>query len=288
MSQEDVVVITGGAGGMGVECARAMAGAGQILLVDVNQDRLDSVAKDLAGDGISVDTRTCDVTDRAAVAALVDDIGRRGRLKSVVHTAGISPTMASGRRVIEVDLVGTALLVDALLPLVSQGTAVVCIASIAGHLVPQQDGLDLVLDDPLREDFIPALEELIGREVDPASGYVLAKRGVIRLCQRVAMDWGNKGGRITSISPGLIDTPMSRQELASQPLMQPQVDMTAIKRPPAPGQSTIPGRPQDIAATAAFLCSEGGSFISGCDVLVDGGLVASLASIDALKFPPSY
>jgi NAD(P)-dependent dehydrogenase (short-subunit alcohol dehydrogenase family) len=100
---------------------------------------------------------------------------------------------------------------------------------------------------------------------------VLAKRGVTRLAERLAAPWGAKGGRTVVISPGLIDTPMGRLELDRQPLVPLMVDVTPVKRPEQP----LPGRPQDIAATVAFLESDAAAFISGCDIRVDGGLVGA-------------
>jgi NAD(P)-dependent dehydrogenase (short-subunit alcohol dehydrogenase family) len=92
------------------------------------------------------------------------------------------------------------------------------------------------------------------------------------MCERLALTWGARGGRIVSISPGLIDTPMGRQELGHQEIMRLMIDLTPVKRP---GMTPLPGQASDIAAAAAFLCSDAAGFISGCDLRIDGGLVGA-------------
>jgi NAD(P)-dependent dehydrogenase (short-subunit alcohol dehydrogenase family) len=121
--------------------------------------------------------------------------------------------MADWRRIIEVDLVGTALLVRALEPLTSPGSAAVCWASIAGHGVAPDEALDAALDDPLAPDLLDRLGSIAGDGLGAAGqGYGYAKRGVMRLVAREAVAWGTRGARICSISPGIIDTPQGRQE----------------------------------------------------------------------------
>jgi NAD(P)-dependent dehydrogenase (short-subunit alcohol dehydrogenase family) len=267
----DVVVITGAAGGMGVACARAMKDAGSLLLVDVNAETLAQAAKVLEAEGLATEQLRCDVTSLSDVEALAQRVSSLGTFRSLIHTAGISPTMADGGRVLEVDLVGTARVLIALQPLVTQGSAAVCIGSIAGY-ADASAAVEAILDDPLRPDFVAQVTAALGGELDPGAGYSLAKRGVMRLCERLAPVWGALGGRLVSIAPGLMDTEMGRSELSQQEMMPIMVDMTPVKRP---GMGPLPGLPEDIAATAAFLCSDGGSFISGCDIRVDGGLIGA-------------
>jgi NAD(P)-dependent dehydrogenase (short-subunit alcohol dehydrogenase family) len=111
----------------------------------------------------------------------------------------------------------------------------------------------------------------VGKALDSATAYVLAKRGVTRLAERLATPWGKKGGRTVAISPGLIDTPMGRLELDRQEIIPLMIEVTPVKRPDRP----LPGRPEDIAAAVTFLESDAAAFISGCDIRVDGGLVGA-------------
>jgi NAD(P)-dependent dehydrogenase (short-subunit alcohol dehydrogenase family) len=267
----NVLVVTGGAGAMGQACAEAMAASGSVLLADLHEEGLSRVAKSFSEQGISVSTLVCDVSAPDDVAGLASKVESIGNFRALVHTAGISPNMATGPRVLDVDLVGSARVLAALLPLVSAGTAAVCIGSIAGYSDVGGE-VNSLLDDPLQPGFIDKVVAELGGNLDSETAYVLAKRGVMRLCERLSKDWGARGGRIVSIAPGLIDTPMGRQELEQQEIVPLMAEITPVKRP---GMEPLPGHPRDIAAAAAFLCSDAASFISGCDIRIDGGLVGA-------------
>jgi NAD(P)-dependent dehydrogenase (short-subunit alcohol dehydrogenase family) len=264
-----IIVITGGAGGMGVAIAEALASTGDILLADIDQTRLDAARNRLAQIGTDATTIVCDVTDQAEVTRLRDRVSEMGTLRSLVHTAGLSPQMADGRRVLDVDLVGTARILEAMLPLAVAGSSAVCVGSIAGY-APLGSEVDGLLDDPLATGFLDAIEAGLLTPLDGATGYVLAKRGVMRACERLAGAWGERGARIVSIAPGLIDTEMGRLEAENDEIAKLMADTTPIKRR---GHEPLPGRPADIAALVQFLCSDAASFISGCDIRIDGGLV---------------
>jgi NAD(P)-dependent dehydrogenase (short-subunit alcohol dehydrogenase family) len=270
MTIENILVITGGAGGMGLACARALADRGRLLLVDVREDLLEQARKALGAQGAVVETLRCDVTSPADVAAVADRVSELGRLGCLVHTAGVSPEMADAATVLDVDLAGSVRITDALFPLVNPGSSAILIGSIAGYS-DVLAAVEPLLDEPLADGFFAAVEQAQGQPLDSATAYVLAKRGVTRLAERLATPWGVKGGRTVSISPGLIDTPMGRLELDRQPIIPVMIEVTPVERPDRP----LPGRPEDIAATVAFLESDAAAFVSGCDIRVDGGLVGA-------------
>ena len=270
MAIDNILVITGGAGGMGLACARALADRGRLLLLDLREDLMDQARKALGAQGAVVETLRCDVTSPADIAAVADRVQALGRLRCLVHTAGVSPEMADAGTVLDVDLAGSVRITDALFPLVNPGSSAILIGSIAGYSdVPA--AVEPLLDDPLADGFLAAVEQALGQPLDSAMAYVLAKRGVTRLAERLATPWGKRGGRTVAISPGLIDTPMGRLELDRQPIIPVMVEVTPVKRPDRP----LPGRPEDIAAAVAFLESDAAAFISGCDIRVDGGLVGA-------------
>jgi NAD(P)-dependent dehydrogenase (short-subunit alcohol dehydrogenase family) len=270
MAVDNVLVITGGTGGMGLACARALADRGRLLLVDLREDLLDQARMALGAQGAVVDTLPCDVTSATDVAAVADRVRELGRLRCLVHTAGVSPEMADAATVLDVDLAGSVRITDAFFPLVNPGSSAILIGSIAGYSdVPA--AVEPLLDDPLADGFLAAVEQALGQPLDSATAYVLAKRGVTRLAERLATPWGKTGGRTVAISPGLIDTPMGRMELDRQSIIPVMIEVTPVKRPDRP----LPGRPEDIAATVAFLESDAAAFISGCDIRVDGGLVGA-------------
>jgi NAD(P)-dependent dehydrogenase (short-subunit alcohol dehydrogenase family) len=270
MAETDVLVITGGAGGMGLACAWALAGRGHLLLVDVDEEQLAEARSMLSAQGASVDTLQCDVTSPADVAAVADRTRASGRFRCLVHTVGVSPEMADPRTVMKVDLVGSVRITDAMFPLVEPGSSAILFGSIAGYS-DVDPVIENLLCDPLADGLFTALEQALGQPVDSATAYLLAKRGVMRLVERLATPWGAKGGRVVAISPGLIDTPMGRLELERQPIIPQMIELTPVKRPESP----LPGRVGEIAALVAFLESDGAAFICGCDIRVDGGLVGA-------------
>lgn len=271
-----VLVITGAAGGMGRACARRLGTQGALLLTDVATGPLEESAQPLREEGLRVETLVCDVSDEASVRELAERARSLGPLRGIVHTAGISPTMASWQRIIDVDLVGTARLLQAFLPLAQPDTAVVCISSMAGHLAGMPlaasvPGLHPMLDAPLHPDLLARLEPVVhaapSDEARAGMAYGLAKYGVIRLCQHEATAWGARGARLVSLSPGIIRTPMGQQEFDRQPMMAVMVERTPLKRM---------GTPEEIATAVDFLLSPAASFITGCDLLVDGGVTGAL------------
>lgn len=267
---------------MGYNAARRFHTHGApLVLVDLDADGLAAVAGQLGGD---VHPLVCDVSDPGSMGRITELVEQLGGLRSLAHAAGISPTMADWRRVVEVDLVGTALLVRAMEPLTGPGSAAVCWASIAGHGVAPDPKVDAVLDEPLAPDFLDRLAEVAGDRLATAGqGYGYAKRGVMRLVAREAPAWGMRGARICSVSPGIINTPQGRQEAEQQPAMAVMIELTPIKRW---------GQPDEVINVAEFLLSDRASYMTGCDVIVDGGVsprmrelmdaeVARLAGTDA-------
>lgn len=263
---------------MGSACVLALAPAVDVvLLTDVDVDRLAAAAERVEREKT---TKVCTAVGDLGEPAFVVDLAARadalGDLHSLVHTAGLSPSMAGWREILRVDLAAAARVLDAFGPHVVPGSVAVCLASVSGHMGAFDPAMDEVLDDPLAADLEPRFESLAGDEPDPGATYRLAKRGVIRLCERTAVAWGAGGGRVVSLSPGLIDTGMGRLELVHNPIKTWMAEITPVGGNRSGSDTVLPGRTDDIANTVAFLCSDRAAFVSGCDIRVDGGLIAAM------------
>jgi NAD(P)-dependent dehydrogenase (short-subunit alcohol dehydrogenase family) len=277
-----VSVVTGAAGAMGGACARSLsAGTDVLLLTDVDERRLHAAAEliERAG-GAAVHPFVTDIGDPVAATDLAARAAELGDLHALVHTAGLSPTMAGWPEILRVDLVGVARLLDAFLPQVGPDSVAICFASIAGHMGAFDPAMDALLDDALAPDLEAQYRAACGCEPDPGATYRLAKRAVIRLCERAAVPWGRRGGRVVSLSPGLIDTEMGRLELEHNSIKTWMAEITPVRGRRCEDGTVLPGRTDDIATAVAFLCSDAASFVSGCDLRVDGGLVAAMEHQD--------
>ncbi|HTZ12372.1 MAG TPA: SDR family oxidoreductase [Mycobacterium sp.] len=273
---DDVLVIIG-VGGMGLSIARRVGAGRTIVLADVNAAGLKAAADALGNDGHRVLTREVDVTSRASLAAVAEMAGAAGRVKSVVHTAGLSPQQASADAVLAVDLLGVALMIDEFGRVIEPGGAAVVIASMAGHMQP-------ALDPAVAQQLATApTDELLSLEAcanitDSRIAYPFAKRANQLRVAAAAGSWGQRGARINCISPGIISTAMGRLELSSESgaLMRAMVDNSGLRRL---------GSPEDIAAATEFLLGPSAAFITGTDLLVDGGVIAAIQSgtIDLAK-----
>lgn len=266
MAPQSVIAIIG-AGGMGISAARQIAQGRRIFLADFSSAVLQSAAESLRQDGIDVETHSIDVASHDSVVAFAQACASVGRLESVVHTAGVSPSQAAAARVYDVDLLGTANVLDAFLEVAQPGMAMVCIASMAAAL-----GVGIVspeLDIHLATAPTDKLLDHQGiRDAEEMSAYAICKRGNIVRVQFMAKAYGRKGARVNTISPGVIKTPMAQEEFNSSLGLQMRklIEDSAMERI---------GTPQDIAAAVEFLTSTKSSFITGNDILVDGGAVAS-------------
>ncbi|MEU1342413.1 SDR family oxidoreductase [Streptomyces sp. NPDC005827] len=269
-----VGIVTGAGRGMGEACARRLAGTVDVLLlVDRDAASAEAVAASLddpAGHS-RAEAFALDITDREGLARLAARVAELGTLRAVAHAAGISPTMADWRRIFEVDLVGTALLAEALRPLATEGTAHVYFSSMSPLLagVDNPDPvIGAILDEPLREDFLDRIREAVGPELEQSTlAYPWAKHGVARFARREAVRLGPVGARVCSLAPGIIDTPQGRQEAAEQSSMRRLVEATPLGRT---------GRSEEVAEVVAFMLSDGASFLNGVDILVDGGVHAAV------------
>lgn len=271
-ARETIAIITGACGGMGRAIARSLGRDMRLVLTDTDADTLFGESEILTQAGFDVAAALeCDVSDNAALQRLLQKCLPLGPLGALVHTAGLSPALADADRIIAVNLRGTAQLLDTFLALAVPGSVVICIASMAAYLCPADAALDDALDNPTDTALMHKLRHLaaaltVGKprgEIEPHLAYAMSKRGVIRMCEQRSRYWAQKGARLISVSPGMIDTRMGRKEVAENAKAAELLEITPMQRW---------GTPSDIAQAVAFLCSGDAGFITGCDIRIDGGL----------------
>jgi NAD(P)-dependent dehydrogenase (short-subunit alcohol dehydrogenase family) len=256
-----------GAGALGMAIARRLGASHRIMLVDRDERRLDGQVEAMQQEGHDAVGVLCDIVDEASVGQLTVAAERAGPVQTLVHVVGLSPSSGDSAAILRVNLLGPTLIAESFFGLAQFGTAAVFIASLASHTGDVAPEVTAVLDDPQVPDWVERVKSALGGDIDPGRAYQLSKYALLRMCQREAPRWGTKGARITSLSPGLVATPMGAQEYERNPGKYRLLESTPLGR-----EVTM----IEIADSVEFLVSDKASFISGVDLLVDGGLSAAL------------
>src|ERR1700712_1394451 len=263
------VIVVIGAGSIGQAIARRVSAGKHVLLADLKKDNADAAARVLEDAGFEVSTATVDVSSRESVRALVATATALGPVTGLIHAAGVSPTQASPATILEVDLYGTALVLEELGAVIARGGAGVVIASQSGHrlgALTETENAQLATTpvDELMQ--LPMLQP--DQVTDSLHAYQLAKRGNSLRVMAEAVRWGKRGARINTISPGIIFTPLARDELQGPrgEGYRRMIDLCPAGRG---------GTPDEVGTVGALLMGADGAFITGSDFLMDGGVTAA-------------
>jgi NAD(P)-dependent dehydrogenase (short-subunit alcohol dehydrogenase family) len=240
-----VALVTGAAGGIGSSIAQAFGACGAtLLLADIDGAACERVAARLCEQGVQAHALGCDIADRRSADALVDE-GLRlvGRIDVLVCNAAIQgpggPLLdiadADWDRVVDTNLRSALWLCSRVIPGMAERGAgsVILMSSIAGLRGNKAIGL-----------------------------YGISKAGLAQLARNLALEWGPKGVRVNAISPGVIRTPLARGMIEDSAYMERRLSLTPLRRV---------GEPDEIAGVAVMLASRAGGFITGHNLVVDGG-----------------
>ena len=264
----DVMILTG-AGQIGMAITRRMGYGMKIVIGDKSKANADAIAKTMNEAGFDAIAVEMDLSSRASILDLIAEAQKYGEISMLVNAAGVSPSQASIKTILKVDLYGTAVLLEEVGKIIKHGGVGVTISSQSGHrmpaLTPEQDALlaltpteELLSLDMLQEENIH----------DTLHAYQMAKRCNVKRVMAEAVKWGERGARINSISPGIIVTPLALDEFNG-----PRGDF--YKNMFAKCPAGRPGTADEVANVAELLMSGKGAFITGADFLMDGGTTAS-------------
>ena len=263
------VTVVIGSGMIGQAIARRVSADRLIVLADLHAKNAKQAAETLADAGFVTRHETVDVADRQSVEALAALTSELGRVERVVHAAGVSPSQAPIETILKVDLYGTALVLELFGDIIAPGGSGVVISSQSSHRLPALSAEDdgALATTPAEE--LLALPLLAGGRVrDTLHAYQLSKRANSLRVAAEAVRWGERGARINALSPGIVITPLAREELEGTrgAGYRRMLDLSPAGRA---------GTPDEIGALAAHIMGESGAFITGSDILIDGGVTAS-------------
>ncbi len=265
-NNKEVIALLG-AGSMGTAIVKRIATGKKILLGDISEKNLKTVSDSFKYGGYDVETCIVNALDKASVEAFAQKAASLGNVMYFIDTAGASPNQASPDHILNLDMVGTGYAVDAFGKVMAKGGSGLLISSQAGYMLRLPDEVELeILSTPTEK--LREIEYIKNTAKDSGLAYMIAKRVNHLQAQRAAATtWKERRARINSMSPGVIVTPLAYDEFAAiGELYQRMIDASAAMRT---------GTSEEIADAAKFLLQDA-TFITGIDLLIDGGVIAAI------------
>lgn len=268
MSKKDVMIVTG-AGQISMAIARRMGYGKKIIIGDKNTDNAKAIVNIMNNAGFDAEPIEMDLSSRESIKRMISKALEYGEIKMMVNGAGVSPSQAPVEAILKVDLYGTAVLLEEVGKVISNGGVGVTISSQSGWRMPLLTAQeDAALAAAPTEELL-SLEILQPKNIkDTLHAYQLAKRCNEKRVMAQSVEWGKRGARLNDIAPGIIVTPLAIDEFNG-----PRGDF--YKNMFAKCPAGRPGTADEVANVAELLMSEKGAFITGSTFLIDGGATAS-------------
>ncbi len=268
MRKKDVMIVTG-AGQISMAIARRMGHGMKIVMGDKDISNAENIAEIMNSAGFDVEPVEMDLSSRESIRALIAKAMEYGDIRMLVNGAGVSPSQAPVEAILKVDLYGTAVLLEEVGKVITEGGVGVTISSQSGWRMPQ-----LTADEDAALATTPA-EELLQLDIlqpenirDTLHAYQLAKRCNEKRVMAQSVEWVKRGARLNAIAPGIIVTPLAVDEFNG-----PRGDF--YKNMFAKCPAGRPGTADEVANVAELLMSDKGAFITGSTFLIDGGATSS-------------
>lgn len=271
LNENKPVVALLGAGSMGTAIVKRIAAGKKILLGDISEKKLEETKKELSYAGYEVETHQVDACNRASVKSFAEKAASLGEVKYFIDTAGASPNQSSPEHIVKLDLVATAIAIDEFANVIAEGGAGLIISSQTGYMMRFSDEVERLLAMTPTDELADL--EFVKKDAvaNPGIAYIASKRANhLRVRTAAATTWGERRARINTISPGIIVTPLAYDEFnAAGEGYQRMIAASPARRV---------GTSDEIAEAGAFLLGEHAGFITGTDLLIDGGVIAAMNS----------
>lgn len=265
---KDVMIVTG-AGQISMAIARRIGYGKKIIMGDKRIENAKTIAEVMNNAGFDVVPFEMDLSSRESIFNMIDEAKKYGPITMLVNGAGVSPSQAPIEAILNVDLYGTAVLLEEVGKVIEPGGVGVTISSQSGfrmkQLTPKED--EQLACTPTEE--LLNLDLLKVENIqDTLHAYQLAKRCNEKRVMAQSVKWGEKGARINAIAPGIVVTPLAIDEFNGS-----RGDF--YKNMFASCPAGRPATADEIANVAELLMSDKGAFITGSTFLIDGGATAS-------------
>jgi len=266
--QKEVVALLG-AGSMGTAIVRRIAAGKKLLLGDISEKNLEKASHDFQYGGYDAVTMTVNALEKESVEAFAAKAASLGEVRYFIDTAGASPHQTDPAHILTLDMVGTGRAIDVFGKVMAKGGAGLIISSQTGYMYPiPYETEQEILNTPTEKLMdLPFIREIAMQNSGRA--YMIAKRiNHLQVMKAAATSWKERRARINTISPGVIVTPLAYDEFAAAGEgYQSMVDSSSAERC---------GTSDEIAEAGAFLLGEHAGFITGTDLLINGGVIASI------------